>query len=75
MDMNHVCDSMCNCKSDLETAAKALEEASRMLSASIFAGPDDLVDSYYAFFRLSKAKFCGALAAYKDHQKELSSAI
>ncbi len=72
--MTHKCDSSCNCKSELELAAMALEEASKLLTASIVAGPDDLVDSCYAFFRLSRAKFCGALAAYKDHLTEFSAA-
>ena len=71
--MDHICDSNCTCKSDLEAAAMALEEASKLLTACIFAGSDDVVDSYYAFFRLAKAKFCGALGAYKDHLKEISS--
>ena len=71
--MDHICDSTCNCKMDMAAAAMALEEASRMLTASIFSGSEDLVDSYYAFFRLAKVKFMGARAAYKDHLKELSA--
>jgi hypothetical protein len=70
--MDHVCDSTCTCKMDMAVAAMALEEASKRLSASIFSDSDDLIDSYYAFFRLAKAKFCGARAAYQDHLKELS---
>jgi hypothetical protein len=71
--MDHVCDSTCHCKKDLAEAAVALEEASKLLTASIFAGSDELIDSYYAFFRLAKAKFCGARAAYQDHLEEMSS--
>lgn len=73
-DMGHVCDSTCNCKMDLAAAAVALEEASKLLAASIFAGSDETIDSCYAFFRLAKAKFCGARAAYQDHLMELSLA-
>jgi hypothetical protein len=58
---------------DLAIAARALEEASQRLSASIFSDSDDLIDSYYAFFRLAKAKFCGARAAYQDHLKEVAA--
>ena len=72
--MDHICDSTCACRRDLAAAALALEEASKLLTASIFSGSDDLTDSYYAFFRLAKVKFCGARAAYKDHLTELSSA-
>ncbi len=69
--MTHVCDSSCACRNDLARAAAALEEASQLLRASIMSDSDDLADSYYAVFRLTKAKFCGARAAYKDHLREI----
>jgi hypothetical protein len=73
--MDHICDSTCACKRDLATAAAALEEASKLLAASVFSGCcDDVTESYYAFFRLAKAKFRGARAAYKDHLREMVSA-
>jgi hypothetical protein len=71
--MDHVCDSTCACKMAMAVAAMGLEDASKMLSASIFSDSDDLVESYYAFFRLAKAKFCGARAAYQDHLREMSA--
>ncbi|HWE48356.1 MAG TPA: hypothetical protein VG273_01115 [Bryobacteraceae bacterium] len=71
--MDHVCDSSCTCKQDLATAAMALEEASKRLSASMFSDSDELVESCYAFFRVAKTRFFGARAAYQDHLQELSS--
>jgi hypothetical protein len=73
--MDHLCDSTCTCRIDLTNAATALEEASKLLTSSIYSGSDDLTESYYAFFRLAKAKFCGARAAYQDHRQELNSAM
>jgi hypothetical protein len=55
---------------DLNKAAAGLAEASRLLSDSVFTGPDELIETYYAFFRAAKSKFCGARAAYLDHHNE-----
>jgi hypothetical protein len=68
--MHHTCGPTCECRIDLNKAAAGLAEASRLLSESIFAGPDELIETYYAFFRAAKSKFCGARAAYLDHQSE-----
>ena len=55
---------------DLNKAAAGLAEASKLLSASILADPDEVIEVYYAFVRASKARFSGAMAAYKDHLRE-----
>jgi hypothetical protein len=41
-----------------------------MLSESVSTGNDELIETYYAFFRAAKSKFCGARAAYLDHHGE-----
>jgi hypothetical protein len=55
---------------DLNAAAAGLAEASRLLSASILSGPVELIELHFAFVRATKAKFSGAMAAYKDHLVE-----
>jgi len=59
---------MCECKRDMMAAAAELAESSRFLSRSISSDCDDLIEMYYASFRASKSKFCGAMAAYRDQQ-------
>ncbi len=44
-----------------------------MLAESVSTGNDDLIDSYYAFFRAAKSKFCGARAACLDHRREVAT--
>jgi hypothetical protein len=65
--MCRICGETCECRIDLNAAAAGLAEASRLLSDSVGAGSDEMVEMYYAFFRVAKSKFCGALAAYRDH--------
>jgi hypothetical protein len=66
----HTCGPTCECRIDLNKAAAGLAEASRLLSDSISTGPDEIIETYYAFFRAAKSKFCGARAAYLDHRDE-----
>jgi hypothetical protein len=55
---------------DLNAAAAGLAEASRLLSQSVMSGPDDLIELHFAFVRATRAKLCGAMAAWKDHLDE-----
>jgi hypothetical protein len=73
--MDHKCDAECMCRIHLDTAAEALAEASRLLADSILPGSDELIENYYASFRAAKAKFCGARAAYLDHQLHHGAAL
>ncbi len=69
----HACGYRCECRRDLNNAAAGLAEAARMLAESVSTGNDDLIDSYYAFFRAAKSKFCGARAACLDHRREVAT--
>jgi hypothetical protein len=69
----HACGYRCECRRDLNNAAAGLAEAARMLAESVSTGNDDLIDSYYAFFRAAKSKFCGARAAHLDHRREAAT--
>lgn len=64
----------CECRSDLNNAAAGLAEAARMLSESVSTGNDELIETFYAFFRAARSKFCGARAAYLDHHGEAALA-
>ncbi|MES1258104.1 MAG: hypothetical protein ABUS51_06725 [Acidobacteriota bacterium] len=55
---------------DLNAAAAGLAEASRLLSQSILSDSDEVIEVYYAFVRMAKAKFSGAMAAYRDHLQD-----
>jgi hypothetical protein len=65
--MCDACGEWCDCKIYLNNAAAGLAEASRLLSASIQADSDEAIELYYSLVRAAKARFCGAMAAYKDH--------
>jgi hypothetical protein len=73
--MDHKCNADCICRLDLDAAAAALAEASRLLYNSILPGSDDLIETYYAYFRAAKVKFCGARAAYIDHRRSYIETI
>ena len=66
---------MCECRMDLNAAAAGLAEASKLLSASILSDSDEVIETYYAFVRAAKAKFCGAMAAYRDHLMDTGGRI
>jgi hypothetical protein len=68
--MPHQCNAECECTEDLTAAAAALSEASKLLSASTTCGSDEVIEAYYAAFRRAKARFSGAMAAYRDHLAE-----
>jgi hypothetical protein len=68
--MNHECDSRCSCRVDLDAAAAALEEASRLLSDSIMISSDDVIEACYARLRANWAKFRGAMEVYREHLAE-----
>jgi hypothetical protein len=65
--MKHFCGPECACRVDLDRAAAALTEASRLLSASIMVSSVDLIESCYAGVRVAKAKVHGAIGAYVEH--------
>jgi hypothetical protein len=69
-EMRHRCGQECPCRKDLDAAAAALAEASKLLSLSIMISSDDRIETYYALVRGAKAKLRGARAAYLDHQAE-----
>ena len=70
----HRCAPGCECRSDLNRAAEGLAAPSRMLSDSVSTGNDELIETYYAFFRAARAKFCGARAAWLDQYGEAAPA-
>ena len=71
--MQKKCGPGCQCRADLNAAGAALAEASKLLSQSVMSDSDELIETYYAFFRAAKAKFCGARAAHRDHLAEATS--
>jgi hypothetical protein len=68
--MAHVCTRDCKCKINLNTAAAALAEASRLLSVSILSGSSETIELRFARVTAEKLKTNGALAAYRDHFAE-----
>jgi hypothetical protein len=70
--MSHQCDQDCPCRQDLDRAAVALAEASKLLSASIAFHSDDLIENCYAMVRAAKARVQGARAAYLEHRREVA---
>jgi hypothetical protein len=68
--MKHVCTSNCECRTDLIAATAALEEASRLLLASITSRSEDVIETRFAFLKAAKVKLIGAFAAYQDHFAE-----
>ena len=65
--MAHVCTRNCACKIDLNMAAAALAEASRLLSVSILSGSSETIELRFARVTAETLKTNGALAAYRDH--------
>ena len=70
--MTHDCSESCTCRSDLNRAAEALLEASRMLSASFEVDSDDLIEDCWARVRVAKARVQGARAVYLEHRQEVA---
>jgi hypothetical protein len=68
--MAHLCTRNCACKIDLNMAAAALAEASRLLSVSILSGSSETIELRFARVTAEKVKTNGALAAYRDHFTE-----
>ena len=71
--MRHVCSPACDCKVHLDAAVAALEESTRILSASM-SGSTETMEFCFAMVRAAKAKTAGALAAYQDHFTESETA-
>jgi hypothetical protein len=65
--VEHACTTNCECRTDLIAATAALEEASRLLLASIFSRSEDVIETRFAFVKAAKVKLSGAFAAYQDH--------
>jgi hypothetical protein len=68
--MLHQCGPACECRMDLDAAAVALEQSTRLLSAFVFSDSHEVVEKYYAAVRASEMKLKGAMAAYRDHLVE-----
>jgi len=66
--MKHQCERQCACREDLDRAASALAQASKMLSVSVAGDSDELMENYYAMVRAAKARFQGARAVYLEHR-------
>ena len=69
--MQHICGRACQCRKDLDAAAAALEEQTRLLSVFISAGSIETVETYYAAVRASAIKLQGAMLAYRDQLAEV----
>ena len=65
--MSHICSPTCDCKLKLDSAMTALQESSRLLSASIFSGSNEQVEKRFASFRTAKSTLFEALDSYKAH--------
>ncbi len=63
----HECMPNCPCKVDLDAAVAALTEASRLLSASILSGSEEIIEERFGSARIAWLRLIGARAAYKDH--------
>ncbi len=68
--MQHICTPACECKIELNAAAAALAEASRLLVNSILFDSGEMIEMHFAFVRMAKAKVAGAIADYQDHLRE-----
>ena len=69
--MGHdACKPKCEYRIDLDAATEALNESSRLLSASIFAGSDELVQTQFAALKVSWIKVSAMFAAWRDHLEE-----
>jgi len=66
----HVCTSTCDYKIDLDAAAVALAEASRLLSVSIFSEPKWTVETQFVSVRIAWLELNRAISAYRDHFAE-----
>jgi hypothetical protein len=65
--MPHVCSPNCDCKIKLDAAMAAIQESSRLLSASVFSGPDEQIEKCFASFRIAKTALFEAIDYYKSH--------
>lgn len=69
--MPHICGHACECRKDLDAAAVALEESTRLLHVFIAGGSIEAVEKYYASVRASEMKLKGAMMAYRDQLGEM----
>jgi hypothetical protein len=67
---HHACKPKCEYQIDLDAAIEALNESSRLLSASIFAGSDELIQTQFAAVKVSWIKVSAMFAAWRDHLEE-----
>lgn len=65
--MEHTCGRECPCRVDLQAAADALAESSRLLSESLSFSSADLVELRFALVRAAKSKVCGAMNEFREH--------
>jgi phosphoribosylpyrophosphate synthetase len=70
--MKHKCDQECPCRQDLNQAATALANASKLFSESTAFRSDDLIENCYALVRAAKARVQGAREVYLEHRRELA---
>jgi hypothetical protein len=66
----HLCKPKCEYRIELDAATAALNESSRLLSASILAGSTDLIESQFASVKTAWVKVSASFAAYRDHLSE-----
>lgn len=60
----------CQSRIDLSAAVVELEKASRLLSAAVSSGVDEMIDARFSNARTAWEKAAGAIASYKDHFAE-----
>jgi hypothetical protein len=68
--MQHICDGTCGFKVDLDAAAAALAESSKLLSESMLSD-SKCIESAFEKFRSVKIRLLEALVAYRDHRSRL----
>lgn len=68
--MEHFCGP--ECVYPLDAAAQDLEEATRLLRASLLSDSHELIWNTYARVRGAKAKLRGAMEDYQEHLLESS---
>jgi hypothetical protein len=69
--MDHACSGECICRIDLDKAALALAESSRVRSACVRSGSDMLVEAQFSSVKAASLRLTGAVGDYRDHCAEI----
>lgn len=64
----HQCGPNCSCRKDFNLAVGALVEASQLLSDSIAASSDLMIENCWARVRAAKARVQATRALYMEHR-------